>query len=537
MVGASGPYCRPNEKESLMEDEYSPKEPLSTFLVIPFSIAIAQLVIQMLFHGNYGYFRDELYYIACSKHLAFGFVDQPPLSIAILAIVRWVIGDSLHAIRFLPAFAISATSILAALTTLRLGGGRFSSALAALCVVAAPVLLSQGRYFSMNSIDLLLWAAAGYIVVRILAGDSPKLWLAFGVVVGLGLLNKYSMGFLCIGLTAGLVLTPERNHLATRWFWFGALIAALLFLPHVVWEVSNDFPSLEFMRNASQLKNTPTSALEFFLGQLRELNYFCAPLWLLGLYYFFFDSAGRRHRTLSWTYMAVFVIMVAAHGKAYYLSPIYTMLFAGGAVAFERLTLTGWQLRIRGVMVGGVIVLTTISAPFALPILPVEKFIAYEELLGIKPRSDERTALGVLPQHFADEFGWEEMVAVIASAYQKLTPEEQAKCVIYVRNYGEAGAVDFFGAKYGLPNALCAHNSYWFWGPGDKTGEVAIIMGGRNNLQENLSDLNGRFQHVELAATTKMEYCMPYENGRQVFICRGMNTTFQKLWLQERFFI
>ncbi|MCX6134002.1 MAG: glycosyltransferase family 39 protein [Ignavibacteriales bacterium] len=520
-----------------MDDEITHRETSSTYLIVPLSIALAQLVIQMLFHGNYGYFRDELYYIAGSKHLAFGYVDQPPLSLLILTAVRWVLGDSLHAIRFLPALAISATAILAALMALRLGGGRFASVLAALCVVAAPVLLGQGRYFSMNSFDVLFWGAACYVVIRILTDDTPKLWLLFGLVVGLGLQNKYSIGFLCIGLFAGLILTPDRKHLATKWFWLGVLTASLLFLPHVVWELKNGWPSLEFMRNASQLKNTPTTLLDFSALQLRELNYFCAPIWILGLTYFFFDSAGRRHRALAWTYVVVFIIMVAGNGKAYYLSPIYPMLFAGGSVFFERLTAKASGRWIKSVTVAGILLLMAISTPFAVPVLPVETLIAYQDFLGLKPRADERTSLGVLPQHYADEFGWEEMVAVIASAYHKLTPEEQAKCVIYVRNYGEAGAVDFFGPKYGLPNALCAHNSYWYWGPGEKTGDVAIIMGGRRNLQENLADLTRVYRNVELAGTTKLEYSMPYENGRQIFICKGMNTTFQKLWPEERFFI
>jgi hypothetical protein len=192
---------------------------------------------------------------------------------------------------------------------------------------------------------------------------------------------------------------------------------------------------------------------------------------------------------------------------------------------------------LRPVMVTGILLLMAISVPFAVPVFPAKTFIGYQEFLGIKPRADERTSLGVLPQHYADEFGWEEMVAVIASAYHQLTPAEQEKCAIYVRNYGEAGAVDFFGPRYGLPNAVCAHNSYWYWGPGDKSGDVAIIIGGRRTLEENLRDLRSRYQFVELAATTKLEYAMPYENGRQIFICRGMNTTFQKLWPEERFFI
>ena len=506
-------------------------------LIIPFSIALIQLVIQMLLNGNYGYFRDELYYIACSKHLAFGFVDQPPLSAAVLAVVRWTLGDSLHAIRFLPALAISATAILAALMTHRLGGGNFATGLASLCVVAAHVLLGQGRYFSMNSFDIFFWALASYVVIRILTGDSPRFWLVFGLVVGLGLLNKYSIGFLCVGIGAGLLLTQHRSQLRSKWFWLGALLALLLFLPHILWEVKNGFPSLEFMRNASEQKNAPMPLLEFTMGQFLQLNYFSAPVWLLGLAYFFFDHRGRELRALGWTYIVVFAIMVVGNGKVYYLSPIYPILFAGGAAFLERfIAERSWNWT-KPLVVGLIVLGTLIGLPFAIPILPIKTFIAYQEMLGMKPRSEERTPVGVLPQGYADEFGWEEMVAVIASAYHKLTPEEQSKCVIYVRNYGEAGAVDFFGPKYGLPNALCAHNNYWYWGPGEKTGDVAIILGGSRSLQDNLNDLKRRYSYVELAATTQIEYCMPYENGRSFFICKGMNTTFQKLWPEERHFI
>jgi hypothetical protein len=506
-------------------------------LIIPFSIALTQLAIQMLTNGNYGYFRDELYYIACSKHLAFGYVDQPPLSAAVLALVRWTLGDSLQAIRFLPALAISATAMLAALMAHRLGGGRFATSLASLCVVGAHLLLGQGRYFSMNSFDVFFWALSSYIVIRILTGDSPRLWLVFGLVVGLGLLNKYSVGFLCIGIVAGLLLTQDRSQLKSKWFWLGVVAASVLFLPHVLWELKNGYPSLEFMGNASQQKNAPITLFEFIQGQFFSLNYFTAPVWLLGLAYFFFNHRGRELRVFGWSYVVVFVIMVVGNGKVYYLAPIYPILFAGGAVFLERFILDRSLNWIRPVLVTLILVWTLVGAPFSIPVLPIKTFIAYQKILGVTPKSEERTAVGVLPQGYADEFGWEEFVAVIASAYHKLTPEEQAKCVIYVRNYGEAGAVDFFGPKYGLPNALCAHNSYWYWGPGEKTGDVAIILGGSRALQDNLNDLNRRYKYVELAGTTKIDYCMPYENGRSFFICKGMNTSFQKLWPEERHFI
>jgi hypothetical protein len=520
-----------------MDQQSFARRLLSSSLAIPFLIAAAQFVLQVLFHGSYGYFRDELYYIACSKHLAFGYVDQPPLSLLILAISRWVLGDSLQAIRLLPSLAGAAVVMIAALTARRLGGGRFAQGLASLSVVAAHVLLGAGRYFSMNAFDVLFWALALYIVVRIFVEEQPQLWIWFGVVVGLGLLNKYSVGFLCVGLVGGMILTSARKEIASRWFWIGVLIAALLFLPHVIWEVKNDLPSIEFMRNASQQKNVPTSFSDFLVGQFREVNFLNAPLWLLGLYYFFFNPDAKRLRWLGWFYVILFVIFVMGNGKAYYLSPVYPVLLAGGSVMLEQFLQTrslGW---IKPVYIGLLIAFTLAVSPFALPVLPIGRFIEYQNALGIAPKADEHSALGVLPQGYADQFGWEDFAATVSKIYQTLTPEEQSKCVVFVRNYGEAGAIDFFGKKYGLPDALCAHNSYWYWGPGEKTGDVAIILGSRRDLQENLDDLKRAYDSVEPSLKTSCDLCMPYENERQFFICRGMKTTFQKIWARERFFI
>lgn len=506
-------------------------------LKLPLFIAVSSLLLMAAFHSSYGYFRDELYYIACSDHLAFGYVDQPPLSIALLALWRCLFGDSLHSIRIPAALAVAGTSFLAALTARRLGGGRFSLWLASLSVVGAHTLLGSGRSYSMNSLDILFWTGALYIVVKILAGDSPALWLPFGAVAGLGLLNKYSAGFMCAGLAGGLLFTSGRKHLATGKFWMGAMIALLIFLPHVIWEVQKGFPTLEFMHNASQIKNARIGPGEFVMGQFNGMNYINGPLWLLGLSYFFLHPEGKRYRPLAWMYVIVFIIMIAGNGKVYYLSPSYPVLLAGGAVFLEKVLRDRSLNWVRVAYPALLVALMLVGLPFTLPLLPVEKFIGYEKLLGMMPKAEERSSVGELPQYYADQFGWEELAATVAKIYNTLTPAEQKQCVIFVRNYGEAGAIDFFGKKYGLPPALCAHNSYWMWGPGERTGNIAIILGHDRLLQDNLNDLNRRYKHVELAGSTDCKYSMPYESGRLLFLCREMNTTFQILWPDERFYI
>jgi 4-amino-4-deoxy-L-arabinose transferase-like glycosyltransferase len=489
------------------------------------------------FHDRYGYFRDELYYIACSDHLDWGYVDHPPLSIALLWASRALLGDSLQAIRLLPSLAGAAVVILAALMARRLGGSRATQGFASLAVVVAPVLMGHGRYFSMNPFDVLFWALALYVLLLIFSGESPRLWLLFGGIIGLGLLNKYSIGFLCIALVVGLVLTGHRMVLLGAWFWLGAIVAAVLFIPHVLWQVAHGFPSLEFMRNASTYKNVDMSVLEFMGGQVQFLNPAAAPLWLLGVYFFLARPEARQYRPFGWIYCSLVILMVVTKAKVYYLSPVYPVLFAGGAVCLERLLKPQIGRWARPAYAGVLVAIGLIGLPFALPVLPVDVFIAYQDRLGMKPRAEETNRVGVLPQSYADQFGWEEFVALIDGAYRTLSPDEQAQCVIYARNYGQAGAVDFFGKKYALPNALCAHNSYWLWGPGTRAGAVSIVVGAHRTLAENLDDLGRAFDEVTLVGTTDSQYAMPFEVGRQIFLCKGMKTSFQAIWPAEKFYI
>lgn len=503
------------------------------------SLALFKLALILTFSGRYGYFRDELYYIACSDHLAFGYVDQPPLSIFILALNRVLFGDSLFALRLLPAIAGGLTVFLAGLMARKFGAGRFGQALAALTVLASPVFLGQSRYFSMNGFDLLFWAIASYLLILIIKENKPRLWLAFGLVIGLGLLNKYSIGFFIIGMVAGFLLTAQRKQLLSRWLWAGGFVAAALFLPHIIWEVKHGFPSLEFMRNASFYKNIPISPFGFLMGQFIEVGPANAVVWLLGLAYFFFHRAGRQYRFLGWIYVVVFGVMVATRAKVYYLSPIYTVLLAGGAVWIEELGRRSRWRWLKPAAAGLAVALGVLIAPFAVPVLPVESFIRYQKFLGVTSPQEERNEIGALPQHYADMFGWEEMVQTVAGVYKSLPADKQAHCLIYVRNYGQAGAIDFFGPKYGLPKAACGHNNYWLWGlPRDWKGEVAIIFGDSQDVRESVEDLSPNYDRVELAATFTCQYCMPYENNRPIFICRGLklNIPLDVIWAEEKHF-
>ncbi|HVN87255.1 MAG TPA: glycosyltransferase family 39 protein [Candidatus Binatia bacterium] len=494
-------------------------------------IAMVTLAAHCLTNGRYDYFRDEFYYLACADHLAAGYVDHPPLSIWLLAGIRWLLGDSLQAIRLAPALAAACSVWLTGRLARELGGGRTAQALAALAAMIAPVFLVVGNFYSMNAFEALCWTVGAWLVVRIARGENPRLWLVLGFVIGVGLENKHSMAFFAIGLAVGLLLTPLRRHLLERWLWLAAGLAGLLFVPNLAWQIANGFPTLEFMRHAQLMKNAPLSPIQFIGQQVLMLNPLTLPLWLGGLCWYFATPSGRPYRVLGWIYLAVLALLLAQHGKAYYLAPAYPMLFAPGAIALEAWT-RDRRRWLRGAYAGALLAGAAALAPLGLPILPVDALARYAQALGVQEGvRAENNALGQLPQHFADMFGWRELVATLAQVYHALPADEQRRCTIVAQNYGEAGAIDFFGKRYGLPRAISGHNNYWLWGPGNSSGEVIIAIGA------SPGELAPFCESVERVASTRCDYCMPFENGRPISVCRKLKGSLADMWARLKMYI
>ena len=489
-------------------------------------LPLATLLLHLVFFRGYGYFRDELYYLACADHMAWGYVDHPPLCVALLWLVRHALGDSLFAIRLLPALAGATTVLLAGLLARRLGGSRFAQTLAMLSTLVAPELLAIGSVFSMNALDVLIWTASAYLLVRALDEERPSWWLALGVVLGLGLLNKISVLWLGFGLAAGLLLA-RRDTLRRRGPWLAGTIAVVLFLPYLGWEMRLGWPTLEFMRNATSEKMAPVTPWAFALTQILNQHPLTFPVWLAGLGYFLFMRPNRAFRPLGIVYVAGFLILVViGKSRAGYLAPAYPMLYAGGAVAiasfFEarRLRLAPSAI-VALLLVGG-----AITAPLAMPILRVEKYLAYAGALGQKASTEEKKEVAALPQFFADMQGWERWVEGVASAYRALPLDARAKAAIFASNYGEAGAIDLLGRSLGLPRAISGHNNYWLWGPEGYSGEVMLMLvpaAARPRLEQG-------FESVEQVGTLECGHCMPYENHRPVFLCRGSRLPLEALW-------
>ena len=504
-----------------MQNRLVPRLAIGTLVALVF----AKLLLHAAAINQYGYFRDELYYLASTEHLAWGYVEHPPFSIAILALVRTAFGDSLMALRFVPALVGAATMCVTGLIARQLGGGRFAQGLAALSVMMSPVFLGTAHYYSMNVFDQLFWVVAASLLLRALDVRRPWPWVMLGLVLGVGLLNKISILWLCGGMCVGLLFTPYRRLFREPRIWTSALIAGVLAFPYLLWQTHHAWPTLEFMRNATAQKMADVSPLRFLLDQILSMNPGAAPVWIAGIAFGLYGGARDPGRVLVWMYLAVLALLVfVGHSRSSYLAPAYPPLLALGAVAIESVSIPRSRAWLRPVLAAAVITTGMVALPFALPILPVESFVRYQSTLGVRPRTDERQQVGALPQQYADMFGWEEMTALVATAYNRLTPEERTSCRVFGQNYGEAGAIDVLGRRLGLPTALSGHNSYWLWGPGDAPPEVLIIIGG------DRGDNAAFFEDVEIVGQTSSKWSMPYEREIDVSIARRPRIGLGALW-------
>jgi len=491
-----------------------------------FGLSGAKLALHLLLAGRYGYFRDELYFLDCGRHLDWGYVDHAPL-IGLVARLALILGGSLHALRIFSALAGAALVGLTMVMAWRFGAGRFGQGLAGLAVLLVPIYLGIDSILSMNAFEPLFWMGCAYLLVRIEQTGNPRLWIGLGVLAGLGLMNKHSTVFFLVALAAAVVITPLRRELRRPWPWVAAAIAVLIFAPNLAWQAAHGFPTLEDLQNVSREgKNVVLGPMEFFGQQVLILHPVLFPLWLAGLVRLF-AGIGGRHRVLGWTYVILAVILFVLKGKNYYLAPAYPMLFAAGSTwldaGLSRWRLTAGRSWPKAAIVAVVLVAGAAIAPLALPILPPERYVAYEKAIGAAPPKTEVAHRGPLPQLFGDQFGWEELVAEVARIYDALPAEERARTAIFANNYGEAGAINLFGPKYGLPPAISGHQTYFFWGPRGYTGEIVIVLqGDRDELEE-------QFASVETAGEHHHPWGMEEENN-EIYLCRGLKTPLATLW-------
>ncbi|HEX9201511.1 MAG TPA: glycosyltransferase family 39 protein [Acidobacteriaceae bacterium] len=487
-------------------------------------VAFARIVLYCFAGPHYGYFRDELYYLACGEHPAWGYVDQPPLIAWIAWLLRHSIGTSLWALRLPSALAGTATIVLAGLLARELGGRRWAMFLAALASLMAPVLLALSHLFTMNGFDAVFWTAIAFLIVRLARTGRESLWIPIGALAGITILNKYAILFWLSGVIVGMCLTPLRRSLQHRWFWIGCALAAAISLPNFLWQWRHQFPFLELMHNVRMSgRDIVLSPLGSLQAQAQMLGFVAALLLPFALL-FFFSKAGRPYRALGWAYLIFLAEMILLHGKMYYVAPVYPMIFAAGAVWLEGATQQKRWIWAKPALALGIATVAGIYAPTILPILSVPTFLAYEHKLGIEQQKFEHEEEGVLPQLYADMFGWDEIAQRVAAYYHTLSPEEQKKTAIFANNYGDGGAIDFFGPRYGLPKAIGGHQTYWIWGPRDYTGESMIVLG-----EGHERNMQTKCASYSIIGNTKYPLSRPDE-WLPIYHCRGFKWNLQTAW-------
>lgn len=483
--------------------------------------ALAVFAGHVVLAGRYDLFRDELYFIVCGQHPAFGYVDQPPL-VPLMAAGLYRLGLGAFGLRLPVALAAAVLVWLCARFARLLGASGPAVWLAALCAAIAPMFMGLTATLNTSAFDPLAWTLIAFLLVRAIREDDDRALLGAGLAAGLALEIKYAMAFWMVGLALGLLLTPERRVMTRPAFWIGAGIAALVAVPSALWQALHGFPFLE-LGAAAKAKNADVALLPFIGNQLFVMNPLLAPVWVAGLVAPFASKRFRDLRFLVIGCAVVFAIVRLGHGKDYYLAPLYPTLFVIGAAALAPLVRGPAARAAAGVLALAATAFSALAAPMALPLLSPPVLAAYLARLGVAPQQQEKSFRGTaLPQLFADQLGWHDFTAEVEAAWNRIPAAERAATGIKVDNYGEAAALDLYGR--GLPPALSGHNQYFLWGlRGQHPANLLVI-------QDDAEALRPYCAELRVLGTTRSRWAMAYENGKAIAWCRGVSPPLARLW-------
>ena len=479
--------------------------------------ALLVVALHCAFNGNYGYHRDELATIDDARNLAWGYVAYPPLTAAFGALSLKLFGTSLIGLRLFPALAFGAAMVLSGLMAREFGAARAGQLFAALAVAFAPLVLLSSSLYQYVSFDYLAWVALAYCVARLLGSDDARWWLAIGLVIGLGLQTKYTIGVWVASLGIGVLSTPARHWLGHRYLWLGVGLCVLLFAPNLWWQWQHDFVSLDFLRHIHERDVRIGRTDGFIVEQLLvPANPLTIPLWLAGLWFLLFDADGRRYRVLGIMFVAAFLLLIALHGRSYYLAAAYPPLLAAGSVVWERV-LTCLSGRAAALARGASwVALVAAGSVFALPFVPVAPLHSALWELSATVHDD-----------FREQIGWPNLARTVSTLYTSLPDDERASTAVLAANYGEAGALNLYRDAFVLPPVISPVNSYWFKGYGDPPPQQVIALG---YSSERLDEM---FADCRLAARVANVDAVDNEESREhpdIYLCRQPRRPWPELW-------
>jgi Dolichyl-phosphate-mannose-protein mannosyltransferase len=505
-------------------------------------IAPAFAALSLLLHAatawRYGYFRDELYFIACSKHLAWGYVDQPPM-VALSARLAAPAHYELLALRALPILASAATVYLVVRLARELGGGAFAQTLAGAATLLLPAYLLLGNTLTTSSFEPLFWTLILYLAIRIVRAPSvqrPSFWLALAVAIAGGAYAKYSIALPVAGVTVGLLASPQRSALRSPFPLYALAIAAALVTPNLLWQAAHGWPIIEVLSTdithrpafqnglALETYGLASNAVRFALEQILYTNPLAAPIWIAGAIAPFYVAALRDLRFVTIAYVFVFVAAVALDAKGYYIVGSYATLLALGAVYFEM-----GAPALRRVALAALVFVGIVAMPLSLPVLPVDALIGYERFLGLTGRAG--TPAHLVQPLYAEEFGWRRLAHDVATVYFSLPASVRPRTAVYADTYGDAGALDFFGPNYGLPPAISSQNNYYLWGTRGYDGSTLIAVGATR-----IDLLRRYYRHVVLVGTSVEPYKWIVEGPAPIYLCRDPVASLSLIWPYLRWY-
>ena len=475
-------------------------------LVAP--LAAAKIVFQLLTANLYGAHRDEFYYLESGHHAAWGYVDNPPLVPILYRVSEEAFGHSVLALAVIPSFLGGLFVVLGALIAADLGGGRTAQFLTALVAWLGPLFLTTSHFLSTVSLDLVFWSLASWLVIRMVRSGDTRLWLAVGAVCGIGLLNKYTMAFWALAAAVGLLCTPQRALLASRWLVAGAAIGLVIVSPNLAWEAIHHWATLEFLRNL-RTNNMSTDLVQFAPLQLAIVTIAGTVVWVAALRALGRRPEWRSQRWLAYGYAVAFVVLFALGGKPYYLGSWYLPLVAVGAVVIER----QWSRRNRQLLAVAIAATGLLTAPLFTPVLPEKVAVA--------------AGFDTTNKDLGGMLGWPHVVGQIASVVHALPASEERSAVIFTQDYSEAGAVDFYGPALGISSAISGHNTFWLWGYGHPDhGAVVVAVGLPSSF------VHRYWSSVAQVATlgTTGPPIDPQERGAPIWVCRDQRTSWASLW-------
>jgi 4-amino-4-deoxy-L-arabinose transferase-like glycosyltransferase len=486
-------------------------------------LALCGILVHILLNGQYGFHRDELDFIMSARQLQWGYVSYPPLTPFFARIGLELFGESLRGLRVLPAMAQGIAMVLAGLMARDMGGKRSAQLLTAFAVFITPVSLMGGTVIMYFAFDYLWWVMVAFFTVRLLATDDPRYWLGIGAGIGLGMMTKYTMAFWVAGLVMAVLVSSMRKYLLSKWLYLGAAVALIIFLPNLIWQAQHNFIAFDYLSEIHARDIRWGRASDFLPNQLVETtNPFSLSLWTVGLGLCLFGASMKRFRALGWMFLVTFALFLINKGRSYYTAPSYVMLLAAGCVWFEQwLGARADKMRRLGfgLLWGTQVIGSLIAIVLMKPIAPINSPL-WEVTSGVNEEVTEMV-------------GWQDLTAQVAEIYRSIPEKEKPRTVILAGNYGEAGALDLYGAEYGLPRVISGANSLWYRGYGEPEPETVIVVGFESsyagkffNSCKNSGMVTNRY-HVKNEEST-------HHTG--LYVCREPRRTWSDMWQEMQWF-